>query len=469
MAIPSLTGVETALSGLEAEQAALDTTGNNIDNASTPGYSEEVVNLAGSTPESIPATGAGSQSTQLGTGVDLESITRVRDQFLDTQYRAQNTQLGNDTTTATQLSDAQTALGESSSTTGISSQLSQFYSDWNSLADNPSSLSAQQALVDDATTLAQSFNSLSSQLTGTQTQSPSLVTQAAQQFSALTASGGQLLNDANEINSLNQDISQAIASGQSPNQLEDQRDSALDDLSTLGQVSTTTGANGQVTVNFGDASEPLVAAGSGTALGTVNAITGITGSSSAGSNPISSATGGELGALITLSSTDPSVNPIAGYSQSLDTVANDLVTDVNHAISAAGGTTAFFTGDSASTIAVNSTLSSAVKSGSTTALNSNAVATAVAALQGGAPDQSYAALVEQVGDDVKTAQTSQTNQQAVVTATEDQRESVSGVSLDQEMTNLISEQRGYQASAQTLNTLNSVLNTLISEVGSAGM
>jgi flagellar hook-associated protein 1 len=450
MSIPSLTGIETALSGLETEQAELDTTGNNIDNASTPGYSEEVVNLSPSIPESVSADGQSGGSTELGTGVDVDSITRVRDAFLDIQYRAQNTVLGNATATATALGNAQSALGESAGSTGISTELSQFWSDWNSVADNPSSLSAQQSLVTDATTLTQSFNSLSAQLSTIQTGAQS-------QFNSLTGTGGQLLNDANQINSLNQDISQALAAGQNPNDLEDERDSTLDDLSTLGQISVTTGANGQDTVNFGNATDPLVTAGVGTSLGSVTPITG-----TSGSNAITAAgTGGELGALITLASAS---GPVGTYKTSLDAVANDLISSVN----GLSTTTPFFSGNSASTIAVAVTAGN-VQTASASDPGGNDVATSIAALQGGTADQAYAALVAQIGSGVQTAQTSQTNAQAIVAATENQRQSVSGVSLDQEMTNLISEQRGYQASAQTLNTLDSVLSTLISQVGAAGM
>ena len=455
MSIPTLSGIETALSGLEAEQAALDTTGNNIDNASTTGYTEEVTNLSPSTPETVAAPGSSGGYTQLGTGVDVDSITRVRDQFLDVQYRAQNTVLGSATTTASSLGDAQDALGESSGTTGISTELSQFWSDWNSVADNPSSLSAQQSLVDDATTLTTSINSLSSQLT-------TLQGDAQTQFNQLSGSGGQLLNDANQINSLNQDISQALAAGQSPNELEDERDSALDDLSSLGQISVTTGSNGQVTVGFGDASKPLVVAGTGTTLGSVNAITG-----TSGSNPITAAgTGGELGALLNLAS---SSGPIGTYQTQLNTVASDLATSVN----GLSTTTPFFSAGSGSSVtAANiqvAVTAGNVQTSSTSDPGGNDVATAIAALQGGSADQSYAALVAQIGSGVQNAQTNQTNAQAIVTATEAQRQSVSGVSLDEEMTNLISEQRGYQASAQTLNTLDSVLSTLMSQVGAAGM
>lgn len=435
--IPSLTGIESALSGLEAEQAALDTTGNNIDNASTPGYSEEVVNLDPSTPQEIASQADdGDVFTQLGTGVDVASITRQRNQYLDASYRSQNTVLGFNTQTATSLGDAQTLFQEPGSG-GLSSQMSTFWSDWNTLANNPSSLPAQQTLVDDASTMTQSFNSLYSQLS-------TLQSQASSQFSSLTGSGGQLLQDANQIASLNASIKQAIAGGQSPNELEDARDSALDDLSSLGQVSVTDQSDGTVTVNFGDAASPLVS-----------------GSTVTWPQTITSATGGQLGALLNTASATGTVGSLMS---SLNTVASDLVSSVNSLSS----TTPFFSGTSASTIAVAATPGD-VETSSTGAAGGNDVAQAIAALQGGTADQTYAALVTKIGSSVDAAQTSQSNSQAITTALENQRESVSGVSLDQEMTNLITYQRGYQASAQSLNTIDQVLQTLISEVGGAGL
>jgi flagellar hook-associated protein 1 FlgK len=435
--IPSLTGVETALSGLEAEQAALDTTGNNITNASTPGYSEEVVNLGASTPEEIPAQADdGDIFTQLGTGVDVASITRQRSQYLDASYRAQNTILGFNTQTATSLGDAQTLFQEPGSG-GLSSQMSTVWSDWNALANNPSSLSDQQTLVDDATTMTQSFQSLYSQLSTLQSQSSS-------EFSSLTGSGGQLLQDANQIASLNTSISQAIAAGQSPNTLEDSRDSAIDDLSSLGQVSITNESDGTVTVNFGDAAQPLVS-----------------GSTVTWPQTITSATGGQLGALLNASSATGTVGSLMS---SLNTVASDLVSSVN----GLSTTTPFFSGNSASTIAVAVSPGN-VETSSTGAAGANDVAQAIAALQGGTADTAYTALVSKVGSSVQAAQSAQSNSQAITTAFSNQRESVSGVSLDQEMTNLITFQRGYQASAQSLNTIDQVLNTLISEVGGAGL
>jgi len=92
----------------------------------------------------------------------------------------------------------------------------------------------------------------------------------------------------------------------------------------------------------------------------------------------------------------------------------------------------------------------------------------VAALRGGAAEQSYAALVEKVGSSVRAAADEQSNLQTTVTAISDQRQSVSGVSLDEEMTNLIAFQRGYQASARTLTAMDEMLDTLIEHTGTVG-
>jgi flagellar hook-associated protein 1 FlgK len=440
MSIPTLTGIQTAFSGLEAEQAALDTTGNNIDNASTPGYTEEVVNLDTTTPQEIPAESFndGVTQTQLGTGVDVGSITRQRNTYLDASYRAQNTILGFDSQNASQLGSAQALFQENgSSTSGLSSMMSTFWSDWNSVADNTSSSAAKQSLVDDATTMTQGFNSLYTQLSDVQSQ-------ASQQFSSLTAGNGELSQDANTIAQLNGQISQEIADGQSPNELEDARDSAIDDLSSLGNVTVSQQSDGTVTIGFGDAAQPLV---QGTTVNWPQTIT--------------AATGGELGALLDTASSTGSVGQMMS---SLNTVAGDLISSVN----GLSTTTPFFSGSNASTIAVAATPST-VQTSSTSTPSGNDVALAIAALQGGSADQAYQALVAQVGGAVQSAQNSQTTQQAVVNAFQSQRESADGVSLDQEMTNLVTFQRGYQASAQALNTITQVLGTLISQVGGAGM
>ena len=431
MTIPSFTGLQTALSGLEAAQAAISTTGENIANANTAGYTRQTVQTAATAPLSIPALSQKGGGTQLGTGVSISDISRIRNQFLDVQYRAQNSATSNANSNASELGQVQTALNEPSDS-GLQSVMSKFWSAWSSLASAPTSAAAQQAVVDAGQTLASTFNAVSQQMQTVQSQ-------ASQQYASLTASNGQVAQDAQQIATLNAQISQATQAGISPNTLLDKRDSLLDDLSSLAQISVSTGSNGAVTVNFGDAASPLV---SGTTVTWPQTLT--------------SAAGGQLGSLLNMSS---STGPIGQYISSLDGVANSVISSVN----ALQPSSPFFTGTSAGTIAVSATASTVQTSSSST--SGADLATAIGNLANGAPDQAYSSFVGQVGSGVQAAQSTQNTQQAVLTAVSNQRQSVSGVSLDEEMTNLIQYQQAYQASARVMNAINSTLDTLINSVG----
>ena len=432
MSIPTFSGLQTALSGLQAAQAAIDTTGQNIANANTPGYSREVVNTAATGSLQIPANTQTGGVVDLGTGVSITDISRIRDQFLDVQYRAQNSATSNANTNSSELQQVQTALNEPSSS-GLQNVMSQFWNSWSTLASNPTNPSALSGVVNAGQTLASTFNSVSSQMATVQSQ-------AAQQYSQLTGTNGQVQQDATQIATLNTQISQATQAGQSPNNLLDQRDQLLDNLSGLAHVSVTNQSDGSVTVGFGDASTPLVS-----------------GSTVTWPQTLTSASGGQLGSLLNLSS---STGPIGQFMSSLDGVASQVISSVN----ALQPSSPFFSGNSASTIAVSATASTVQPSSSTT--SGTDLATNIASLSGGAADQSYAAFVSQVGSGVQSAQSTQTTSQAVLTAVSNQRQSVSGVSLDEEMANLIQYQQAYQASARVMNTIDSTINSLISTVGS---
>lgn len=428
MTIPAFTGLQTALSGLEAAQAAIDTTGQNIANANTAGYTRQTVQTVerGSLP--IPQQGG---TADLGTGVSVSDISRIRDQFLDVQYRAQNSATSNANTNSTELQQVQTSLNEPSSA-GLQSVMSKFWGAWTSLAQAPTSPAAQSAVINAGQTLASTFNSVSTQMATVQSQ-------AAQQYSQLTGTNGQVQQDAAQIATLNTQISQATQAGQSPNNLLDQRDKLLDDLSGLAHVSVTNQSNGSVTVNFGDASTPLVS-----------------GSTVTWPQTLTSASGGQLGSLLNLSS---STGPIGQLSSALDGVANQVISSVN----ALQPSSPFFSGNTASTIAVSATSSTIQASSSST--SGPDLAQRLAALSGGSADQAYSAFVAQVGSGVQAAQSTQSTSQAVLAAVSNQRQSVSGVSLDEEMANLIQYQQAYQASARVMNTIDSTLNTLINTVG----
>jgi flagellar hook-associated protein 1 FlgK len=454
MTIPAYSGLQTALSGLEAAQAAIDTTGQNIANANTPGYSRQRVDMTERDPLTIQSlsnvTGAGSQ---LGLGVDITTISRVRDQFLDVQYRGQNTQTSGDNTASTLLGQVQAALNEPSSS-GLSGALTQFWSAFNALASAPTNQGALQAVLGAGQTVATGLGTLSNELT-------TLESQVTGQYNSLTdPNSGPIASDANQIAALNTQIAQAQVNGLNPNTLFDKRDQLIDDLSQYSNVNVTTQPNGMVNVSFGNAAKaaaggvtdatPLVNGGS------VDLTDNLTDANLSG-------TGGTVGALLGLYDFTTGQGKIADYLSTLNTVTNTLVTSVNGAIASAdsAGATAppFFTGTTAATIAVNPALSSA------TAPYTQAEAQAVGALRGQSADQAYNAFVTQIGSDVQSTQSAQQTAQSLLSAISNQRQSVSGVSLDEEMTNLITYQQAYQASARVMNAINETLNTLINQVG----
>jgi flagellar hook-associated protein 1 FlgK len=454
MTIPSYSGLNTALSGLEAAQAAINTTGQNIANANTPGYSRQRVDETERNPLTVTTSTVTGQSAQLGQGVDITTISRVRDQFLDSSYRNQNSQTSGNNTATTLLGQVQAALDEPGGSGSLSTALNSFWTAMNGLQGAPTNQGAMSAALGAGKTVAQTLNTLSGELS-------TLKSQVTSQYTTLTdPTSGPVASDAKQIAALNTQIAAAHTSGIDANTLLDQRDSLIDDLSQYSNVNVTQQSNGMVNVSFGNAA---TAAAGGTADSTplVNGSTvdlthNLTDANLSGS-------GGTLGSLLGLYDSTTGAGQIADYATSLDGVANQLATSVNSAIAgadAAGATApAFFTGTTAATIAVNSSLSSS--NPPYTAAEANAAAS----LTGGAADQAYNAFVTQIGSDVQSTQNAQQTSQALLSAISNQRQSVSGVSLDEEMTNLLQFQQAYQASARVMNAIDQSLNTLIQTVG----
>lgn len=436
MSIPTLQGLQTALSGLIADQQSIDITGQNITNANTEGYSREVAVLQTNEPMRIAAMSpTNGEGGQLGTGVSVATYIRIRNTYLDAQYRTQNSALGAASTQAEELKEAQSAFDEPSSDS-IASQLSKFWSSWSELATSTSLEAAQVTVVKSGEELAHTLAQVSGQL-------QTISEQASQQYASITGSSGEVQTDANEIAQLNQQIKLSLQAKQQPNELEDRRDLLLDKLSSLASISVTEEADGTDTVSFGGTGVPLV---QGSEVHWPQALT--------------TAAGGKLGELLELSSPE---GALAKYQDALNGVAATLAETVN-----AQTGTQFFKGTTAATLAVGVEPSEvqAAKPGNS---GGNEIALAVAGLRGGAAEQRYSALIAEVGADVQSAESTQANAQAVVTAINDQRQSVSGVSMDEEMTNLITFQRGYEASARALTSMDEMLDTLINHTGEVGL
>jgi flagellar hook-associated protein 1 len=435
--ISSFLGLQTSLRGLMAQQQALDVATHNIANANTVGYTRQEAALGATDPLHVQAGAThNGQGAFLGQGVDVTAYRRIRDSFLDLQVRAQNMALGDATTSAQALDRVQSALGEPSDT-GIQALLGKFFTAWGDLANHPESDSSKQAVQTAAQTLGDAFKALGTDI-------GAAATDAQSEFSQITGATGPIQAAATQLAQLNKAIDAAIDGGQSPNDLLDKRDQVLDDLSQYGQVSVTQLGNGRVQVMLGNQS---VANDS-----TVDWVVPPATSFAAG--------GGTLGALQTLTTTT-----LPGYQSALDAVAKTLHDDVNAAYGSA-----FFGGTTAATLGTGIPAATAIVAGTGTGTASNDVATAISELRNtSSAGTQYGALVRQVGSDAANASDAQAVAQAAYDGAEDRRQNVSGVSLDEEMANMLRFQRGYQASARAMSSIDEMLDTLINRAGRVGL
>lgn len=438
--VSTFMGLQTALRGLLAQQRALDVSSNNIANANTEGYSRQEAVMAASDALEISSgalqNGAGAQ---IGTGVEVQAYRRIRDAFLDLQYRAQAMRLGEEAAKSRSLDQVELALAEPGEN-GIAAQLERFWSGWADLSNAPDSQATRQALVEQARSLATSFGALDAQLA-------TVAQQAADEYSSIVAAtSGEVAQVADEIANLNGAIRDAFSSGSQPNNLLDRRDELVDRLSKLAYVTTTDNGDGTIDVSFGDAAVDLVA---GTTVTWPQTLT---------------APQGKLGALLELSS---ATGTIASYRTDLDNAAKSLADTVN-AIHAPPNFFSYTAGSEAATLAVNVTAAT-VRTSTTASPGANDIALGIAALRGGTADQAYASLVSRIGNDVREAARQETNAQLLLNSVQDRRESTSGVSLDEEMTNLLRFQRGYQASARAMSTIDEMIDILINRTGRVGL
>jgi flagellar hook-associated protein 1 len=446
--VSTFTGIQTSLRALLAQQRALDVTSHNIANASTVGYSRQEALLAASDSLEIAASG---HNAQLGTGVDVLNYQRVRDSFLDLQWRRQNMSLGEETSRSDSLSQVELALAEPGEN-GIASALSNFWNAWSTLSNAPESAAAKQSLLDKAHTLGEAINGLQESLSAARTE-------ADDELTSLTAAGGEVSRMADDLRDTLNAIRDAERTGATPNDLYDRRDLLLDKLSSMGQVSVTQSPAGSLDVALGgvtliesDDTSGIAAVPTGTFPLTF------------GGDP-----GGRLGALIGLGSAS---GPIAAYQNDLNVMAATLADRVNTAYAPMGMD--FFTYTAGPTglpvLALNApAVNVATVRAGTGGAADNTIALEMNKLRGGDADKLYAQLVTRIGNEVSEASRRQATAQVLTDSLQDRRDSVSGVSLDEEMTNLIRFQRAYQAASRAMSTTDEMLDTLINRTGRVGL
>jgi flagellar hook-associated protein 1 FlgK len=474
-----LSVLNTANSALQAQQRAIDVTGQNVANVNTDGYSRQRVDMQSVGGNAVPAFW--SVSSGVGSGVDASTVSRIRDAFLEAQ--AQNAHAGTQSLTVqdaayTQLQQAMREPGDS----GIQSMLSNFWAGFGDVANNATDPGARAQLLQRAQSLA----------SGLHTTVGSLDEQWAQTKDGLST----LLTDVNatagSIAELNKSIKTATLSNLDSNSLQDKRDLLVMHLADQIGATSTRMADGSLTVTVAGIS--LVSGNDAIGL----ALTGGNNATDALTSPVRIVTspGGAVvnaggtgaGHLTTLNAIIP------GYERQMNAIAQQLADQVNGVHETgydlygnlgsplfddgAGGAT----GITASNISVAVTdpkkiaaaaLGPADTGGPVSA--DHDVATRLYQLRLGIlqPDGSYAdgadstyrKMIVALGVQASTTSNDLTTQNAMTTQVDASRESVSGVNIDEEMTNMLQFQHAYAAAGQLVSTVQSMMDTLINMVG----
>ncbi|EEG76538.1 flagellar hook-associated protein FlgK [Dethiobacter alkaliphilus] len=487
-------GLNISRLGMQAQQKALEVTAHNVANANTPGYSRQVAGMSTTTPLPYP-NGQG----MLGSGVKVSQIARVRELFLDNQIRDEMHILGNWESRKEYLSQVEMIFMEPSDT-GFNSVLSTFFDSWQELSLSPESSPARAALVENANFLVNSIQHTYTQLESVRADITKDIELKVNDLNSL----------AEQIKDLNQQITTLTAKGDSPNDLMDRRDLLLDNLAKMVNYDLHIADNGAVNIFIGG--RPLVQ------QNIVNTLKTVEGTPEQNSEWLpgpqivwsrderpTQINSGEIAGLIATRDDD-----LRKYMEEFESMAWGLVDSINEYHNNGMDLTGeygidFFTGDHLKTIGVNKDIQNDLRkiAASTPPIPRGEDGSEEAPFKPAPGDGSNAVQISQLrnsritvnsdaknlrgrlelddeggttfanfyrdtiarlGVDSQESIRMATNQTSLVEMMSDRRDSISGVSIDEEMANMVQFQLSYQASARVITTLDEIYDTLINRM-----
>ncbi|WP_054942265.1 flagellar hook-associated protein FlgK [Paenibacillus ihuae] len=522
--------IETARRSLFTQTAALNTTGHNIANANTEGYTRQRVNMKAALP--IEAYGLNNSTVpgQMGTGVEFTSIERIREMFLDDQYRGESSASGNWSIQSDTLDKLEAIVNEPSDT-GIRTVLDNFWKSWSDLSKNPEDPTARKIVVQTAQSLTDAMNYMSTQLSNLD----------RDLNTNIDVKGKEIQSYLSSIADLNQSIAKIEGMGDQANDLRDQRDLMTDKLSkiiNITVVDTDAGYNislgGQQLVqgpvpntvdsaflNSAYASGELKA---GEAYGMIfSSKTYVADYKKQLDNMANTIATGEVQVTIPAGSTLPAGTTVLKDSEIINSdgtkttllagaavpvpLTGDLKTTVKglnglhqlgYALDGSSGRD-FFTplmaGETITAanlrlnpeIAADPTLFatslrattdsagkvSVIKGNNTLALlfsnmKDNNTFTTADGIKSGTVGSYLSSMVGQLGIQSQEAARQASNSDYLVDQVNSRRQSVSGVSLDEEMSNMLVFQHAYSAAARFMTTYDEMLDKLINSTGTVG-
>lgn len=504
----SFLGLNIALKGLYASQSSIYTVDHNISNTDTAGYSRQVTKQQASTPLKVNST-----TGMIGTGVDTTSVTRIRDQFLDNRYWLENSNYGEWNVKSSSLSELESIIDETSED-GLGGVLTEFVSSLEELCKNPESSEIRTTVVQNASSLCLYLNNSANTLTDLQSDYNSSVRIKVNELNSI----------AKQIRDLNEQIYTAELDGSIANDLRDQRSLLIDELSGLADISVNevnagTLANGQedirlqITIN----GQTLVNHYQVNELECYEINDGSDNDGMYGIRWLKTGDeakieGGEIKAYLDLrdgTGVSGEYKGIPYYMNMLDTFAQTLSKAFNEGISSDGTKhcsgfadgydlngdtgTRFFTYDGISSEAFVSDgadyskiTAASISVASEAEEDPDMVAAASAAgesgngenasillkifsddgvFEEGMPEDFINTIVSNMGVCANFASRMMDNHETILNAIDTNRTSVSGVSLDEETTNLIKYQQTYNAAAKMITVIDELLDVTINSMG----
>jgi flagellar hook-associated protein 1 FlgK len=476
-------GIETSLRGLRAQQLALDVTGHNISNANTPGYSRQVANMKATDPYAVPTMNRLNMAGQIGTGVSVTQIQRMRDQFVDRRTQYENASLGYWDARQRSFDHLEVTLAEPADLeTGasIGYHLNEFWSALQQLgnANRPDNVAVRSVVREKGNNLCDTIRSTYNQLIALQ----------EDVNAELAVRIGRINSLAEQIAGLNGEIAKISAVGDAPNDLMDQREVLVAELSKMTSIAIQSDELNRYSISI--SGMLLVTGDTAYSMATeVNADSLYDVVWSHNGRAVEF-TNGEIKGLMEMRDVE-----ILSYMDALDNFAATLVEQFNGQHRAGYGLDGshdidfFQPGTKADNIRLSDDILAADGLNRIAATwveppdpwdgqvgnGENALKLAwllksetFSSLGDNTLSDYYDSLIAKLGVDAEKAKVTHANQQILVGHLKNMQESVAGVSLDEEMANLIRFQNSYNAAARMMTAIDETLDKLINGTGIVG-
>lgn len=475
-------GLEIGYRGLASHQKSLDITGHNVTNASTPGYSRQRPEITETDPFAYPAFNRPNAPGQIGTGVEVTAVMRVRDQLLDSQIQIETTLAGYWESRRDMLDQAELILNEPADS-NIRTSLDKFWTALQNLADDATSIPARSELRQQAL-------SMTATIRQDYAREQALRVDANQRIINYVT---DINKKATEIAALNDQIGKVSAIGDHPNDLLDKRDKLVEEISKMINIGYTTDSLNRIklTVKGVDLVDGSIA----------NKIIAVADPANPGMVKLEwynpeylmpqlpvEVTGGHLQGLLEMRD-----HEIPRILNDLNNFASTLITRVNALHSTGYGLDRstginFFEGTNAMDIEVSLQIrDETVVAGTSSQVGLLRIACSNSVLDLPGNNKNIeaiyelkhakiinsntvtigdylAAFVNEVGEKSSIAKTKAEHQTLLIQNLDQRRESISGVSMDEEMTNMVKFQQGFNAAARIISTMDEMLDVVINRL-----